>query len=213
MAPPRINLSGQRFGRVTVVESAGVNMNGETIWLCKCDCGTVWTTRTDFLRSGGTRSCGCLGRENCKTASTKHGLTYSPEYRAWLAIKSRCYNTKLVNFSEYGGRGIKVCDRWLESFENFFLDMGSRPTPQHSIDRIDTNGNYEPTNCRWATRERQQRNRRDTKLFTFNGETLSLPDWAEKLGKSLHALRNRLRNGWSVEKTLSQPVESRKKRI
>lgn len=129
---------------------------------------------------------------------------YSPEYSVWVNMRARCNNPKNTRFKTYGARGIKVCPRWEEDFLNFLSDVGRRPTPDHSIDRIDNNGNYEPGNVKWSTRKEQCRNRSTSRLITFAGETKTLADWAEQTGLGMKLLHNRLSNGWSVRRALTE---------
>lgn len=135
----------------------------------------------------------------------KHGLSKTVGYRTWYAMLQRCQNPRNPVFRRYGGRGITVCDRW-QSFENFYADMGSRPTPKHSIDRIDNNGNYEPGNCRWATPHEQARNRGDNYLIEWRGETRCLSDWCEVVGLTYSTVKGRLDSGWSVERALTADI-------
>lgn len=136
-------------------------------------------------------------------------MSRTPEYNAWINIKARCYNINNPRYASYGGRGIKVCEKWKHSFDNFLTDMGERPSDKHSIDRIDNDGDYTPENCRWATMTRQQNNKKDNTYLTHNGMTLSLADWARKVGINQVTLSARLtKRGWSVEKALSTPVKN-----
>lgn len=167
-------LTGQRFGRLTALERAPkATNNHHAQWRCRCDCGTDITVPSDKLTIGNTQSCGCLHRETMaeitRTLNFKHGAAVHsarlPEYKAWTALRNRCSNPNNPGYINYGGRGITVCERWQgeHGFENFFEDMGRKPTPKHSIDRKENDGNYEPENCRWATKLEQTHNRRCSK--------------------------------------------------
>lgn len=156
----RGDLIGKRFGRLVVVEYRGSNAFQQSQYLCKCDCGKEKVVLAGNLTKGATTSCGCVRVEQVRDRSRTHGMTGEPEHIAWKAMIARCTNPAAENFSYYGGRGISVCERWATSFEAFFADMGRKPTPEHSIDRIDVNGNYEPGNCKWATKSEQAKNTR-----------------------------------------------------
>lgn len=139
--------------------------------------------------------------------------THPAEYRAWSCMRTRCNNPKFVDWNLYGGRGIKCCDRW-DSFVQFFADMGPKPSPGHSLDRKDSDGNYEPSNCRWATAKEQANNwKRRNRRIEFMGQTLSLPDWANRMGISRESLRDRLKSGWPVEKALTTPAVRQRGRL
>lgn len=202
------------FGRLTVVSLAGY-AGSVRLWLCHCVCGKDTVKRENNLKAGLTQSCGCLHAEgnNRKHSNAERGKV-TPEYRTWSHMKRRCTDANSKYFSDYGGRGISVCDSWMSSFENFLNDMGKRPSDKHSIDRIDVNGNYEPSNCRWATKEEQAKNTRRSRQLTFNGRTQHVKDWAAEIGMSHKSLEDRIfSRGWSVEEALTKPkIKSRYER-
>lgn len=156
-----IDLTGKRFTKLTVIERVKNDEWGNVRWLCKCKCGNFRTARGAYLRGGFVRSCGCLGRGGPQI----HGMCDTSEYRAWDNAKSRCYNPKNSMYKYYGGRGIRMCDRWLHSFENFYTDMGRRPGPGYSIERSDNDSDYTPDNCVWATAKEQAGNTRRNRRF------------------------------------------------
>ncbi len=212
------DLSGKQFGRLTVLGAADRNgcKDDRTRWHCQCSCGALCVVGGKNLRSGTTSSCGCLRREVAKRAASllnagkqpaEGRKKRSPEYSTWRAMSDRCANRKHHAWGNYGGRGIKVCERWqgADGFANFLADMGPRPQGTE-IDRFpDNDGDYEPGNCRWATRKEQARNRRTNRLITHNGETHCLADWSKITGLKRTAIGERLRRGWSVADALSAP--------
>lgn len=184
------NIISQRFGKLVVIAEAGRAKRRHVLWLCKCDCGKTTVVTGDNLRSGHTKSCGCLQIEKNRT----HGMTKTHTYKAWKDMKARCYNSSGLHYRNYGGRGIIVCEKWRNSFEAFFTDMGERPISQ-TLDRIDNNGIYEPMNCRWATRKQQARNTRTNRLIEYQGQTKCLSAWAEIIGICCSTLHGRLKAG------------------
>lgn len=177
-----IDLSRQRFGRLVVLERAE-NIGTKTAWKCKCDCGNECIVFGTHLKSGHTQSCGCLQKERTSRARKKHGLAHTRTSRIWSNMKNRCYNTKDSVYKYYGGRGIKVCDEWKDDFQAFHEWAMSNGYADHlTIDRIDVNGNYEPSNCRWVSMKEQSNNKNSNHLITYKGETLTITQWAHKLG-------------------------------
>jgi len=206
MTAPLRDISGQRFGRLTALEFAGYKQytrERKRMWKCRCDCGKEVTVAYMYLTGGGTKSCGCLVGQHKRTHGATIGGKMSPEFRVWSAMHSRCENPRNKGYKDYGGRGIKVCERWA-SFENFLADMGPRPSLAHSIDRYPNNdGDYEPHNCRWATMREQSNNRRSSRTLTFHDETLTLAEWERRAGLSSGVLHRRLHWGWTVEEALT----------
>ena len=168
---------GARFGRLVI---RSVLPTGRVE--CDCDCGTTKTLRRADVLQGRTRSCGCLLREVSTARVYRHGGKALPEYSVWQAMKNRCLYASNKHYTNYGGRGITVCDQWLNSFESFFADMGQRPSSKHSIERRDNSRGYSPDNCYWATRMEQNRNQRRIRLLTWRGETKTATEWAAALG-------------------------------
>src|SRR5882724_4491981 len=171
---PLIDMNGQTFGRLTVISHIKYGK-----WKCRCECGNLREVAGADLRKGKSNSCGCLQLEIAAQSSKTHGMSKSPEYRAWSNSNDRCSDPG-KNHKWYGSRGIIVCDRWKYSFENFIADMGARPSPEHSIDRQNNDGNYEPGNCRWATKLEQSNNRRNNIVVKFRGEEMTLKQAVQK---------------------------------
>lgn len=202
--------TGNRFSRLTVISISHRRSGNQSRLMvdCLCECGRTTQADSSNLKSGHTKSCGCLG----KTYHVKHGACKTPEYRAWAKMLARCRNPKDPNFMRYGGRGITVCERW-NNFQDFIADMGARPSSFHSIERINNNEGYSPDNCKWATRPEQQRNRRNNIRITFNGETLVLQDWAKKVGIRPQSLLKRINKGWDLERAMTTPAQNNGGRI
>jgi hypothetical protein len=208
-----VDLVGQRFGRLVVRERGDLFVSRagkrEYLWLCQCDCGAVSLVRSPNLRSGNTKSCGCLQSEVTRARSRTHGRTNSSAYWRWRAMMQRCTNPNDVGWANYGGRGIMVCEAW-RTFEGFYRDMGD-PPPDMTIDRIDVDGNYEPSNCRWATMIRQARNKRVARLMTLHGQTKCLHDWTDVYGINYQLVFYRLQRGWDFERALTTPARDKRR--
>lgn len=198
------DLAGLRFGRLTVLKDVGRSASGKVRWRVRCDCGVEKSVVTGDMTSGRTRSCGCQRGEATAKRNRTHGMTSSPEYRAWASMIARCRYPSATGYADYGGRGIRVCDRWATSFEAFYADVGARPSPKHSLDRYpDVNGHYEPGNVRWATRTDQERNKRGSVRITIGGETRPILEWCELRGLAHTTVRDRIgRLGWTPEEAL-----------
>lgn len=192
----RIDLTGQRFGRLLVVGYSHTNASKKAVWLCRCDCGNEKLVAGCHLKSGHTVSCGCYKRELDTERPKVHGLKGTRLYRIWSNMKSRCYIESVPCYKDYGGRGIKVCAEWLDDFKSFYdWAMVNGYNDDLSIDRIDNDGNYEPGNCRWVTQAVQSNNRRGVIIVSHNGETHSLKRWAEITGINYSTLMSRYKAG------------------
>lgn len=202
--------TGKRFGKLTALSFSHFNKYNRAVWLCLCDCGNTHKVEGASLASGKTKSCGChkayiLSGADRITHGESIGGIVTPEYRAWSNMKNRCANSKCDMYYRYGGRGIQVCKRWAMSFQNFLADMGRKPTQKHSIDRKRINGNYTPSNCRWATAKEQSVNTSRNKFLEYNGERKTISQWCAHLGLSGSGIHCRIYNGWSLKKALSTP--------
>lgn len=211
-ARTRVDMVGKTFGRLTVSGFEGISEGRNALWRCVCSCGARGVVvRGSSLRSGKTKSCGCLNREAAAAqghASRTHGQTHTPLHRRWQGMLTRCHNPNDKRYADYGGRGITVCPEWRGSFEAFARDMGPTYAEGMTLDRIDVDGPYSPENCRWATQKEQQNNRRNNRLLTFRGQTKTLAEWCELLGLSYGTVWHRLKSGWPVERALTTSAET-----
>lgn len=196
MRGKRKDLTGMQFGNWIVLYLDRESKNKNTKWICKCNCkkGKIKSVFAYALLNGDSMSCGCKNNP----LKTKHGMYYTRTYKSWTQIIQRCKNPNNTGYEYYGGRGITVCDEWLESFENFYEDMGECPEG-YSIERIDVNGNYCKDNCKWITMNEQQRNKRNNVFLEYNGESKCVADWARCLGIKIDTLWGRIRRGLSIE--------------
>lgn len=199
-----------RFGRLSVLGEAP-----PYIWagkeyrlvLCICDCGTERHVQPHKLRSGQTLSCGCYSAERASTNNRTHGMTGTPEYISWQAMRHRCYREEDISYSNYGGRGITVCDEWRDSFENFYADMGPRPEGM-TLDRIEVNRNYEPSNCRWATPKEQADNTRVARKLLVGDRRINMSEASRRSGLTRSTLRRRMRLGMKIEEAMTAPIDT-----
>ena len=207
------DLTGKQFERLLVVKYLG-RKNHSSFWLCLCDCGNKIKVASAGLNSGGTKSCGCYRSDRMKKLTFKHGErggilrpNISPEYRAWSNMRSRCLNPTDKAYNYYGKRGIRVCDRWIDSFDNFLEDMGRKRTQRHSLDRLDGDGPYSPENCRWATWKQQARNRRNNRQC---GSFRTLIEACEHHGIPYKTVKSRIQKGWRIDDAILRPIDERR---
>ena len=191
------DLTGNRYGRFTVVSRAANNKKGNAMWNCICDCGNTRTVLAYHLKSGHSKSCGCITKT--------HGMFGTRLYKIWDGIKYRCHNSTSDNYNNYGARGITVCEEWRTNFQSFYdWAMSHGYSEDLTIDRIDVNGNYEPDNCRWANEITQHNNTRTNRFITYNGETHTIAEWSRIQNINYYTLVARInRYGWSIEKALT----------
>lgn len=188
MTKKAIDLKGQRFGKLLVLDRLPNEPGKSAIWKCLCDCGNFSAPNSSSLRAGKTKTCGCEKASSAKDRFTKHGLRYTREYRIWLGMKDRCSNPKSTHYQSYGGRGIKVCKEWSDDFMAFYTDMG--PSGNLSIERIDNNSGYCKQNCKWATQKEQSINRRNAVFLYVDGQRMRVKDICEKYGVSQSMMRH-----------------------
>lgn len=210
-----IDLVGEKVGFLEVISQQPSRASGKQkrpMWLCRCECGRYVEKFGEVLRRNKNNdfSCGCKWGENISKSKNRHGLSHSSEHNVWMLIKGRCNNINNKAYKNYGGRGIKICDRWLYSFEAFIEDMGMRPSNKHSIDRINNNGHYEPSNCRWTTKKEQNNNRRDNLIIEYNGNCLTLSECCDMYNLKYKTVYSNLR---SKRKTINEIIESGRYRI
>lgn len=206
-----IDLRGKMFGRLQVVERCGSEPSGSALWLCRCDCGNECKVSSSNLRKKHTQSCGCLQRERTSAALTKHGKRHTKLYAVWNSMIGRCNRKNSTAFRDYGGRGISVCEEWMcfPAFHEWAIKSGYREGL--SLDRIDVNGNYEPGNCRWASRVVQANNTRKNVFLECFGQSHTASEWSRIYGIKYATLLKRVRKGWSVEDALTTPIRGVKK--
>lgn len=195
-----MSLEGQVFTRLTVLHRAG-----DKKWACRCSCGTVVIVGHSNLRSGNSKSCGCLHKELLAARVKTHGATGTPEYVAWAAMIQRCEDQDHEMFHRYGGRGIKVASEWRHDFSTFLAHVGPRPSPSHSLDRMRVNEDYKPGNVRWATAREQANNKENTVYLTANGKIQSVAEWCDELGLLRPTVYGRKAKGWPDRRCLGLP--------
>ena len=199
--PKRIDLIGQSFSHLFVLNYVGSDNNGHALWNCKCECGKEKVIPAHKLMQGEVKSCGCMHRKY------SHGLTNTRLYHIWRTTKARCLDKNAQKYSSYGGRGISICDEWKDNFQAFYeWAMANGYDDDLTIDRIDANGNYEPSNCRWATSKEQANNRRTNRYIEFEGVVHTISEWSDITGITKSALYHRFSRGWSAEKALTTPM-------
>jgi len=213
--PPFVDLTGQTFNRLTVIER--VENSKPIRWKCICDCGNTTIVETGPIKSGHTKSCGCLHIEICRELgfrSSTHCMTNTPEYKSWECIKQRCNNPNDHSFNNYGGRGIVLCDKWQNDFVAFYKHVGPRPSIFHSIERINNNSNYEPGNVKWASAQEQANNTRRNHVIIIHGWSLNVTQWAKFVGLGNTTLLQRINAyGWPIAKAIFTPVQYHKSYI
>lgn len=206
------DLTGKIFSRLTVI-SLNERRNGASYWNCKCECGSERIIIYHSLTQGHTKSCGCFSRDNQREKHTTHGASFTKEYNIWKGIKQRCFYPKHVQFDRYGGRGITMHPGWVDSYENFIKDMGPRPSSKHSVDRKDNNGNYEPGNCRWATKGEQSNNTSVTIKIPYKNSTVSLKEYCDEHKLPYATIRYRIQYyNWPIERALTEKIHHKQTR-
>lgn len=201
-----LDITGQRYGRLVAIKKVAKTCHGAK-WLCKCDCGNEIITTTGCLRSGNTKSCGCISREKVIERNMTHGKAHQRIYNIYMAMKQRCYYRNSIGYQDYGERGIAICPEWLgeHGFQNFYdWSMNNGYTDNLTLDRIDNNKGYSPNNCRWATRKEQANNKRNNRFIEYNGEAHTLAEWAEITGMYHKTIAYRLDKGYPLEQVFDR---------
>lgn len=207
-----IDITGKRYGRLVVREKAGTDRFRQIKWLCDCNCGNQTIVTSGNLRNGHTTSCGCYNKQRISETHKKHGMFGTRLYNIWAGMIQRCNNPKNTKYKNYGARGISVCDEWEGSFKCFYEWAITNGYKRNlTIDRIDVNGNYQPTNCRWVGIETQENNRTDNIYITINGETRTLSEWCRTNGINVSTALQRIRFGWDSIRAVTEPPKRRKK--
>lgn len=207
-----IDLTGETFGRLTVISRVVDENSKATKWLCRCECGNECIVHAGSLRGGYTKSCGCLRTEKCHDMAVTHGLSATPLYDVWVSMRRRCFYTKCKPYKNYGGRGITVCEEWLDfpTFYNWAMNSGY----EHglTLERLDVNGDYEPKNCTWITREQQARNKTTNRIIEIDGVSKCLAEWCEEYGANYSRAYQRIvLLGWEPKRALTAPVRKIRK--
>lgn len=208
-----VDLTGKKFGRLTVVSRAENSKSGKSRWLCVCECGNECIVHGDSLKSGNTKSCGCIRREANHDRATTHGMSNTPLFAVWCAMVSRCKNPNNKSYKHYGARGINVCGEWLDSSKFIEWAIKNGYADGLTIERIDVNKGYEPSNCKWITRKEQARNKTNNVMIEIDGTSKCLPEWCEEYGMNYYTVYQRIKKlGWEPKKALTTPLKKPNKK-
>lgn len=208
--PAFIDRTGKRFGMLVVIRRDPAQRGKDVRWVCQCDCGKIVSVIGRHIKTAESTNCGCENNKRTGSRFRTHGQSNTMLYSIWRNMLNRCYYKRHKQYSDYGGRGITVCDRWKTNFATFAIDMGSPPSSRHTIERKDNMTGYCPSNCEWATRTAQGRNKRTNRLIEFNGKTQCISAWAEQIGLPVHTIHSRLRYGWDIARALTTITLTRK---
>lgn len=208
-----VDLTGKKFGRLTVVSRAENSKSGKSRWLCVCECGNECIVHGDSLKNGNTKSCGCIRREANHDRATTHGMSNTPLFAVWCAMVSRCKNPNNKSYKHYGARGINVCGEWLDSSKFIEWAIKNGYADGLTIERIDVNKGYEPSNCKWITRKEQARNKTNNVMIEIDGTSKCLPEWCEEYGMNYYTVYQRIKKlGWEPKKALTTPLKKPNKK-